>query len=186
MKTFQEGRLRFAFGDAWQVEKFDSHRDYRERLQKLRGRIGGQEEGAKAIDFVARRTELPQPGLYFIEVKDYSEDRIQNHSDLIEALTLKVRDTISGLIVAYRTSSTAPTWKPFVDGLIDRECRLLVIWFVKLASRAEKTQKAHASVIVDKLKTKLRCVGARAFVVSDNLRPYLPEVTVESLPESGS
>lgn len=179
MNVFDEGRLRFTFGDSWRVEKFDSHHDYRQRFQKLHGRRGSGEEGTKAVDFVARRTAAPQPGLYFIEVKDYSEDRIQNHSELIGTLTLKVRDTVGGLVAAYRMSNTPAIWKPFVDGLVDRECRLFVVWLVKLAAQSEKSQKTHASTILDLLKREFRRIGARTLVVGDrfgNLDSGFPDV----------
>ncbi|MDM8562499.1 hypothetical protein QUF54_04015 [Candidatus Marithioploca araucensis] len=73
MTRIEEGYLAFEFGDRWRVFKLDEHRDYRERIGKL--------GGSKAIDFLGI---LDNQALYFIEVKDFREHRIENKTRFLK------------------------------------------------------------------------------------------------------
>ena len=118
-RSFDEGGLRFVFGDAWQVEKYDEHRDYREKVGRL--------PGSKAVDFVGI---LDSHDCYLIEVKDFrghqAAMRQQLSGDLEKTVALKVRDSIAGLIGAFRTSSEPDLWQPFARALANR-CRAVRI-----------------------------------------------------------
>ena len=94
-KTFDEEHLRFRFDDSWFVIKYDEHRDYRERIERL--------DETKAVDFVAVQADSR---LYLIEVKDFRGHRIENQERLRESelgieVGQKVRDTIAGIVAAY-------------------------------------------------------------------------------------
>lgn len=60
MTTIDEGRLRFIFGDVWQIDKYDECTFYRKRICAL--------DEAKAVDFAGIG---PGPAVYLIEVKDF-------------------------------------------------------------------------------------------------------------------
>ena len=67
--------------------------------------------------------------LYWIEVKDFRGYRIQNKRRLSEGelaieVAQKVRDSIAGIIGAYRTSGSWETWEPFVRSLRSRDNRV--------------------------------------------------------------
>src|SRR6185312_4258733 len=96
MTTIDEGRLRFIFGDVWQIDKYDECTFYRKRICAL--------DEAKAVDFAGIG---PGPAVYLIEVKDFRNHRIENkpkfkNQDLVLAVASKVRDSVAGLIALRR------------------------------------------------------------------------------------
>lgn len=98
--AFAEEHLRFVFDDAWSVVKYDDHRDYRERIERL--------EGTKAVDFVA---VYANEVLYLIEVKDFRGYRIKNRlrirdAELAVEVGQKVRDTSAGIVAANHRGNT--------------------------------------------------------------------------------
>jgi hypothetical protein len=88
--TIREGRLAFDFPDGWQAAKYDEWVYYTRHFQSLCG-------GAKGVDIVAVE---PRVCLWLIEVKDFRHAPRQKSLDLVEELTLKVRDTLAGLAAA--------------------------------------------------------------------------------------
>ncbi len=80
LKTIVEGHLRFQFDDSWFAIKYDDHRDYRERIERL--------DGTKAVDFVAVYMNAQ---LFLIEVKDFRGFRIENRERVTDGqLALEV------------------------------------------------------------------------------------------------
>ncbi len=59
MTRIEEGRLAFEFGERWNVFKFDKHRYYQKRMEKL--------DETKAVDFLAI---LDEAELYLIEIAE--------------------------------------------------------------------------------------------------------------------
>ncbi len=119
-QVFEEGALRFSFGERWRVEKYDEHRDYRRKIGKL--------EGTRAVDFVGLHDAR---SLFLIEVKDFRGSRIENKDrlasgELISEIGHKARDTIAGLVAAHRTSSEPEIWESFVSALARRSRRLWI------------------------------------------------------------
>src|SRR5262245_28843529 len=113
MISLEEGFLIFEFGERWNILKLDEHRDYRERIGKV--------EGTKAIDFLGI---LDDQELYFIEIKDFRDHRIETRGRLLSGelaieVAQKVRDSLACIVGAYRTSSVPSSWQPYAKLLFD-------------------------------------------------------------------
>jgi len=175
--VFDEGTLRFEFGDAWTVVNYDAERYYREKVQQL--------QETQAVDFLGIHRRR---GTYFIEVKDYrsyqdtSGKLFQN--ELAQTVGRKVRDTIAGVIGASRSESDPSKWDAFKDGLCapDRADRLVrvVLWFEDDSPHAESEWKVKALVIQDKIKQSLRWYTTKILVTKDPAS--LPDLRVCNLP----
>ncbi|MCP4662516.1 MAG: hypothetical protein GY856_44535 [bacterium] len=179
-RSFEEGRLRFHFGERWRVEKYDAHRDYRQKIGKL--------EGTGAVDFVGIYDEKD---LYLIEVKDFRGFRIQSkerleRGQLALAVARKVRDTISGLVAAYRRSLEPEIWRPYVSALMRQQKRLYVALWLEEDRPAGKvlTQRRVVArgTLTKTLKGRLRWLTTKVAVL-DREQPSLPELQVAGLPQ---
>ena len=177
-RAFTEGGLRFEFGDSWIVEKYDDHPDYRQRIAKL--------QTSKAVDFVG----IVNDRLHFIEVKDFRghdadhKGRIES-GRLAEEVGLKVRDSISGILGAFRTSTVPQTWAPFVAVLAERSRSVAVVLWLEEDRATEshvesQRRKARAATLAAKLK---RDCTTRAFVANTaKSESPLPELQVRRNP----
>jgi hypothetical protein len=184
MPSFEEGRQRFTFDDRhWTVVKYDDHDDYVKRIAKL--------PETKGMDFVGL---LRQGGLTlcWIEAKDFRGYRIQNKArltagELAVEIAQKVRDSIAGVIGAYRTSGASHVWKPFIDAMRRKDCAIrVVLWLEQdpmpgtLARR-----KSAAQMLNDELAKRLRWITAKVVVVSKTSGQCPPGLTVTDLPGAG-
>jgi hypothetical protein len=116
-----EGQLRFVFGDEWQVERYDrgelgeqGHSYYRNQVSRL--------PNTKAVDFMAL---LNGEDVYFIEIKDFRNYRIENKTRLTSGelaleVAHKVRDTLAGLMGATRNESPATILSETTGLIINR------------------------------------------------------------------
>lgn len=163
-KTIQEGKLTFVFDDTWTVEKYDSHRDYTRKL----GRI----PDSKAIDFVAIRQGLDE-ALFFIEVKDFRGFRTENKSrisngELAIETAQKVRDSIAGLIGAWRTSGDTKTWAPYVRGLCRNRTEVRVLLWIEqdLPKTPREKRAVSEEVLAAEIKQRLRWLTTKVIVAS--------------------
>jgi hypothetical protein len=172
-KSFNESRLTFTFTDKWSIEKYDEHRDYVDKIQKLKD--------TKAVDFVGL---FDDSVFFFIEVKNFKGYRIQNKeriSDglLAEEIALKVRDTIAGIMGASRTSCDPDCWRPYTKGLRDRNRNLfIVLWLEEDLT----LQKPHATTITDLIKKQTKWVTTKVLVVNQRIFSSVPPgVTVKNM-----
>ncbi len=159
--TFEEGHLRFQFGDSWFVIKYDEHSDYREWIERL--------DGTKAVDFVAIQRDSQ---LFLIEVKDFRGHRIENQPRLREgelALEVgqKVRDTVAGIVAAYHRGNDED-WGRAVRRMGCRESPVRVILWLEqdLPPGSRGRRHNQASVLTDALRRKLQWLTPRILVVS--------------------
>lgn len=119
--TIDLGNLRFQFNPSWQVKKTDDEGD----LQKIK-RI----QGTKDADIVG----LYNNQLYFIEVTDLREYRIENkkkltHGGMVQEFAQKIRDTIPSIVGAFHSTEHSDTWVPFMESLGNREEKIrLILW----------------------------------------------------------
>lgn len=90
-----EGVLNFDFqtDDGALLSKYDEWRFYRHHFCKIA-------EGIKAVDFIY--IDKSQRCTWLIEVKDYRHPQTEKikPSELADAVALKVRDTLAGLVAA--------------------------------------------------------------------------------------
>lgn len=90
MSIINEGRLAFLFPNGWHAAKYDEWSFYRNQFQKVCG-------GTKAIDIVA---VAPDGCFWSIEIKDYRQHARTKPSDLADEFSRKIRDSLSGIVVA--------------------------------------------------------------------------------------
>jgi hypothetical protein len=174
---FIEGYQRFTFDDQfWTVFKYDHEAAYQDRIQKL--------PETKAVDFVG----MHHKNVYFIEAKDFRGYRIENKNRLLdEALPVeigqKVRDTIAGIIGAYRTTSDPGRWEMLAKTLTARNSMVRVVVWLEYDMPAQNParQKVRASVESNVFKKKLFWLTPRVFV-TNQANHNLPNATVVNLP----
>ena len=190
-KTLDEGGLRFTFGDGWLVERYDGHPDYRNGIEKLKHPTHGGEKDTTAIDFIG----IVEQSLFFIEVKDFREHRIETKSrvgeDLAREVAFKARDTIAGIVGASRMSATPGTWAVFVAPLPKQTASVyVVLWLeedARFPSPTERRRHKHRqSVLAQELKRSCRWLTPYALVVNrDSNLCTIPDLQVSTLPAVG-
>ncbi len=177
-KILEEGRLRFDFGASWQVERYDDHRDYRRKIGKL--------DRTRAVDFVGAHD---QEDLFLIEVKDFRGFRIEGKKRLKQGqlaleVAKKVRDTISGLMAAFRRSSEPEIWEPYVRALIRTENHLFVVLWLEEDRPSGKVLTQRRTVgrgmLTKILRARLRWLTTKVTVV-DRWQSWLPDLQVDYL-----
>jgi len=179
-RTYKENHLRFEFGPQWIVEKYDDHRDYREKAARL--------SGTKAVDFVGVYANAEG---FVIEVKDFRGFRLQNKKrltsgELAEEVALKVRDTLAGLVGAYRTSCDPDMWQPFVHTIANRNKVLkVVLWLEDDMAKNAQEWRQQASTLQNAIKRQTSWVTARVLVLNQQMGRVTPDLTVSDLPGAG-
>lgn len=183
MRTFEEQHLRFTFDDQWTVVKYDDHADYRDRIGRL--------ERTRAVDFVGFCAQEDE-ALYWIEVKDFRGYRIQNKrrmsdGELATEVAEKVRDSVAGVLGAYRTAGEWRPWQPFVRGLWRRGCPIRVIlWLEEDPMPGPQARRRNAAQVRARLlKDRLRWLTTKVLVISQATDGCPDGLTVADLPGAG-
>lgn len=172
---FIEGNQVFSFDDtSWVALKYDDETAYRDRIQKLKG--------TEAVDFVGTHDK----NLYLIEVKDFREHRIENQKRLTDGYLAmetgqKVRDTIAGIIGAYRTSNPQK-WDTFAKALLNNKTNVRVIIWVEydLPVHYKQREKVLAGVATKVYKAKLNWLTSKV-LVSNQTNNLVPDLQVHNL-----
>ena len=166
MKTqvSQEGRLRFEFPADWSVLRPGEASFYKKHFQGFCG-------GSKETDFVLKSGD---GDWYLLEVKDYTTDRRTKPLDLVEELSIKVRDTLSLLLAGAANDTTGKGVGVFLRGGA-MPSKIRVVLHLEQPRNPSRlfpgaTLKANFQ---DKLKKSLRCVDSHPRVVSTT-SPNLP------------
>jgi len=176
MIEFEESRLKFRFGDTWQIFQLDSsdsktmHRDYRDGIAKI--------QNTCAVDFVGIHDDI----LYFIEVKNFKNYEVENEEKLSSGqlaikIAQKVRDSISCIVAVSRTSDNYGFWQPFNNLLCDRDKIVKVIAWLEGGFSASTPITRNTQLIA----TKLSWLTPNVLVMNQKDHK-LPDVTVEILP----
>lgn len=170
--------LQFDFDDSWlQALKWDDSTAYRSGVGRLRG--------TKAVDILCRR----QGSLWFIEVKDFREYRIENKKkledgELMFEVAQKVRDTIAGLAIAMRSHEEPERWRSFAEALVGDDIRV-VLWLEEDfhpplgEGTAEERWRDRLSEMQSLLKQHLRWLTTHVLVASTQTR-NLPGLRVSN------
>lgn len=90
MQTLEEGKLLFEFPDDWTVSAYDKWPYYQNHFKDAL-------TGNKGVDFIAQDKSH---NLWFVEVKDYRENRRMKQIHIWDEIAIKVRDTLAGLVGA--------------------------------------------------------------------------------------
>ena len=180
-KIFHEGCLCFTFRDTWQVEKYDDHVFYRNRVSQL--------PETKAVDFVGQASDATN---YFIEVKDFRGYRIQNRhrlttNELALEVARKVRDSVAGLIGYKREQGNVGALGTVADRLHQQATTLrIVLWLEDDGVVNASVWQAQLLTITDSIKRYLKWLTVRVFVISLSTHTNTPpELHVANLPSAG-
>ena len=151
-----EGVLNFDFetDDGSLASKYDEWVFYRNHFCKMT-------DGVKAVDFVY--IDKTQECTWFIEVKDYRHPQTEQikPSELADAVALKVRDTLAGLVAAKYNANVD------IEKQIARAA--LKMSKINVVLHMEQIQRVWSIAPADlqmKLKQKLKAVDAHPRVVS--------------------
>ena len=174
---FPEGHQVFSFDDvSWIVLKYDDAKGgyYKDRIKKL--------DGTKAVDYIGTH----KGNLYLIEVKDFREHRIENQKRLTgDGLAIesgqKVRDTVAGIIGAYRTSDPQK-WDVFANVLHDKIAVIrVVVWLeYDLPTHDKQREKVRTGIATNVYKAKLSWLTSRV-LVSNQIHNVVPDLKVSNL-----
>lgn len=175
MTELKERRLKFRFGDTWQIFQLDSsdpkskHRDYRDGIEKI--------QNTCAVDFVGIHDDV----LYFIEVKDFRNYETENekklsNNQLAIKIAQKVRDSISCIVAASRTSDDYRFWQSFKNLLCDRDKNIKVIAWLEHGPSLSTPIARNAQLIAEKLDWFTPNV-----LVMNQENHRLPDITVEDV-----
>lgn len=165
MPSFSESRLEFHFAEDWQVIKYDDEAAYR--------KMTGLMPGMKGIDFLALHDDM----LYFIEVKNFrnyptEEDTRLSSNALVYQVAQKVRDSLAGMIGAYRNAQDPMRWERFANHAVVRERPVrVVLWLKHHFSTAEN--KVQQSVLLNQLKKALAWLTPHVWVADEATNPFL-------------
>lgn len=173
---FTEEYQRFSFDDAeWVVLKYDEEPAYLERIAKL--------QETKGVDFIG----IHNRDLYLVEVKDFRNYRVENQARLTNGelpieIGQKVRDTIAGIIGAYRTSDSHK-WEAFAKILTANTKTIrVVVWLeYDLPVNSKARNKVRASVGTNIYKKRLNWLTSQVLVTNQSSNG-LPDLTVSNLP----
>jgi hypothetical protein len=173
---FIEGYQQFSFdGNRWIILRYEDETAYRTRIGEL--------SGTKALDFVGKHNG----DLFLIEVKDFRGYRIENQprftsGELAVEIGQKVRDTVAGIVGAYRTSDSQK-WAEFAKPLVDLLKNVRVVVWVEydLPPHFAARGKVRASVETNVFKRKLSWLTARVLVSSQS-NNGVPDLIVRNLP----
>ena len=170
-QVITEGRLQFTFPDNTVATKYDEWGFYRQRFNAAFG-------GTKAVDILHLDTDRTA---WLIEVKDYRASRRTKPSDLADEITLKVRDTLAGLVVA-RFHAQNKDEKCMAKSILQAH-RLQVVLHLEQPQKPSKLfpQVVDPANVKLRLKTLLKAVDAHPHVVDRHTLKATMNWTVGSI-----
>lgn len=178
-----EGDFSFEFDDTWIPVRYDQHRDYVKKIGTL--------PQTKAVDIIAVRRSSGRP-LFFIEITDLRGWRVANKDHLASGelaieVAQKVRDTVAGLVGAWRNSSDLESWRQSGDALFDRNRRIQVVLFLEqdLPQTPRERRFSQQDVLTQQIKGRLRWLTTKVLVTSQSRKHDLPGVFVRHRPKNG-
>lgn len=157
MTVLIEGRLRFEFGTSCLAEKYDDWSFFRNQFQNTCG-------GAKAVDMVCVAANT----CWLIEIKDYRLHKRTKPQDLGDEVSIKVRDTLAGLMAAKMNANQA-TEKHFAKKATSSKW-LKVVLHLEQPEKHSKL-RPHAidpAAVKQSLKRQLRAIDAHPSIVNQN------------------
>lgn len=156
--SHKEGRIGFQFPGGWHVVRPGTSGFYRRHFQDF---CGGQKE----MDFLLAD---PDGALWMLEVKDYTTDTRCKPQDLMDEVAAKVRDSLALLAAASAKDWTDPaTIGSFARSALPPTQIHVVLHLENPVKPSRLFPGAkRAADPTQLLRTKLRCVDARALVVS--------------------
>lgn len=177
--SIDEGHLRFAFDERWEVEKWDDAAAYRSGICKL--------EGSGAVDIAGIYDGVDY---YFFEIKDYrGTPRAITDSELTLWVAHKVRDTIAGIVGAGFMHADEAVYKRHIEAWTKASATTrprVILWIEEdyLSRLPKDGRKAALATLTDLLKTKLKWLTT--YVTATNLDTSTTHgLTVSNLPGAG-
>ena len=157
MQSITEGSLTFEFPDDWQITKYDDWEFYRNKFIKI-------QNGLKALDILAIDASKT---LWFIEVKDYRQNKRTKSIDLADEIALKVLYTLASLLPAkLSTLSNNPNEKNFAQNALQAKEIKIVLHLEQVIKQSKLRPRAINSIdIKEKLRAKLKAIDSHPLVV---------------------
>lgn len=175
-KAIQVEDQLFTFGDEWAIAfKYDETEFYRTK-------VGKNLPKTKAVDVLAIGSKV---GLLLLEAKDCRGHRIANkkrigNGDLAIEVATKVKDTVSGIMGAFRGSVEG--FKTVGEHVISSEKLVVVLWLEDDTSQNLLEWKVRLDTINQKIKECLAWLGpTKTLVLSSQTDKKLPNLTVKNL-----
>ena len=187
MIALEESDFRFELGDSWRyVERWDRRPEFIKGIQRVNGTLDGRTEGTKAVDFVGVRAG----DVWLFEVKDFrnrTPDWEKRFREIPLEISLKVRDTIAGILGSHHRNAAAAWAHDAVEKLATLTPMTIVVIIARPAHwRREPTAqlKMQNNVLMKEIKRMLAWLTRRVYVIdpmSTSDVGALPEVVVSSL-----
>jgi hypothetical protein len=171
VKELWEGNLKVTFDETWQCAKWDDCPSYRHGIGRLQGSDG--------VDFLGVRAGC----LYLIEVKNYREYRIENrgkHENLPQVITVKVRDTIAGVVgasIMKKSDGFARECTKAIGETRDEQRIRVVAWIIEDNDLPPK-DRIRAGVRRKTLVAQLRWLTTKVVDANPLRAPQIPGVEV--------
>lgn len=152
---FHESNIDWVFEDGWTVFKYDETTWYRKCFQACAGSSG--------VDFVAFQDHGTIGWL--IEVKDFTKEPPVRSKDLVDIMTKKARDTLSGLVAGSINANTQEEKDVFARVFTTRQLR--VAFHCERPTRKSKLFKRlpEPADLKQKLRKSLRAIDKRVVVL---------------------
>ena len=164
MDNIVEGNLTLRFDlNHWIVVAYDRNRDYIKHIQS---------NGLKAVDIIGLKDSRR---VFLIEIKDYTDHErenidlweSQNEPGLVDQVTNKVKDSIIGILSAYRNNSISDVfWDNLMDNIISGCSLIVVLWLEGDLHRINPNYATH--LINHQLKQKLKCIASKVIISNHN------------------
>jgi hypothetical protein len=155
MPTLVEGKLSCTFPPEWDATKYDDWAFYRNQFVNCCG-------GNKAVDFLAY--DLPSRTLWLIELKDYRQSQRTKGISLWDEVSIKARDTLSGLFAAKVEAGHHD--QPFARQSLKAKKLRVVLHLEQPATNSKLFPRAFAPADVQqKLKQFIKPIDAHPRVV---------------------
>ncbi len=163
MQEICEGNLQFKFPDNLVASKYDDWSFYRNQFNSAFG-------GTKAVDLIVLEKQIA----WLIEIKDYRLHQRTKPSDLADEIALKIRDTLSGLVVA-RINANHDKEREFSNSTLRKKRIRLVLHLEQPKKHSRlRPQAIDPTHIRLKLKQLLKSIDPHPLVVSqDSLHPTM-------------
>ncbi len=161
MTELTEGRLIFKFDTNWDIVI-----DYDKNTNPVSDYVTYfQNDKVTAVDFVASKTNTSGiKQIFFIEVKDMqgfesdNQNKLENNANLLTSTIAKnVRDTIYGIVIGNRKSTTSnhTEWINLLKILTNKENQIFVVLWLEADLTSLQPNPPQLHMITQNLKRKL-------------------------------
>lgn len=157
MTVINEGSLFFTFSSSCDVSKYDDWSFFRNQFQKVCG-------SEKAVDIIC----INNNEIWLIEVKDYRRPNGKKLVNLHTSLSLKVRDTLAGLVAA-QFNANDQSEKQFAQDAL-RVSQIHLVFHIEQPNKFSKLfpKAIDPADLKQKLEGQLKAIDAHPKIVDQH------------------